>query len=98
MQSIFTYGTRKQAVEMKQKGVYLQNPVQHVYKNVWRLSVSWKRTSFMFCTAAICFHHKHLSLFTKQSRNLQSNSPLGVKVNSYHIHTVYFELLKNLVV
>ena len=68
------------------------------FKNVWLLSLSWNEPRWCFALRRCASSMNLLSLFTAQSQSLQNNSPLDVEANSKHIHAVYFELLKNLVV
>jgi len=52
------------------------------FKNVWLLSVSWNEHRWCFALRRFASTINLLSLFTKQSQNLQNNSHLGVEVNS----------------
>ena len=65
------------------------------FKNVCLLSVSWKEPCWCFALRRCASTINLLSLFTKQTQILQTNSPLGVEVNSEaywcSIHRIFEE-------
>ena len=52
-----------------------------------------KRNSLMLCTAAVCFHHKPFVTF--HQANFQTNSPLGVEVNSEAYSCIILRIFKD---